>query len=223
MDLITATASDVRNGKVIVDKDGNPLTGTMAEQAGGTYTPGTANKTLIPANTFATSDVIMKGDPNLIAANLKKGVSIFGVSGNFEGWITEDTNINFNTISTYGIYVDVSNISGSMWTIVTNNGNEKLKGGIFQMPFSLLGYKELIVEFNKHNTDVPALTCGLYKSAPVVDQSFYTNRIAYGSGSSTITIDVRKISDRPYVVLGNDSWAQGGYNITRIYAKKYNE
>ena len=30
LDVITAAASDVRKGKVIVDKDGNPLTGTMA-------------------------------------------------------------------------------------------------------------------------------------------------------------------------------------------------
>ena len=30
LDVITATAGDVVAGKVIVDKDGNPLTGTLA-------------------------------------------------------------------------------------------------------------------------------------------------------------------------------------------------
>ena len=40
LDVITAASSDVRKGKVIVDKDGNPLTGIMAEIAAKTYTPG---------------------------------------------------------------------------------------------------------------------------------------------------------------------------------------
>ncbi len=46
LDVITATSPDVLAGKVIVDKDGNPLTGTMLERgavsaalnAGGSYT-----------------------------------------------------------------------------------------------------------------------------------------------------------------------------------------
>ena len=33
LDPVTAGAADVRKGKVIVDKNGNPLTGTMAEIA----------------------------------------------------------------------------------------------------------------------------------------------------------------------------------------------
>ena len=43
LDVVTATATDVRKGKVIVDKNGDPLTGTMTEKAAATYTPGTAN------------------------------------------------------------------------------------------------------------------------------------------------------------------------------------
>lgn len=46
LDVITAASSDARKGKVIVDKDGNPLTGIMAEIAAKTYTPGTSNRLL---------------------------------------------------------------------------------------------------------------------------------------------------------------------------------
>ena len=87
LDVITATAPDVRKNKVIVDKDGEPLAGAMNEQAGGTFTPGTSDRVLVPANTFVTSAIIMKGDPNLIAGNIKKNVPIFGVIGSHDGYV----------------------------------------------------------------------------------------------------------------------------------------
>jgi len=81
LDLVTATAADIRKGKVIVDKDGNPLTGTMAEKPAATYTPKTTNQ-VIAANQFLAGAQTIKGDANLISANIKSGKSIFGVAGN---------------------------------------------------------------------------------------------------------------------------------------------
>nr|DAF78360.1 MAG TPA: tail protein [Caudoviricetes sp.] len=86
LDVVTATAKDVRLNKVIVDKDGNPLTGTMAEKGAATYTPNRSNQT-IAANQFLTGVQTIKGDTNLLAANIKKGVSIFGVVGTWEGYV----------------------------------------------------------------------------------------------------------------------------------------
>lgn len=86
LDVVTAAAADIRKGKVIVDKNGDPLTGTMTEKAAATYTPGTANQS-IAANQFLTGAQTIKGDTNLKAANIKKGVSIFGVTGTWEGYI----------------------------------------------------------------------------------------------------------------------------------------
>ena len=48
LDVITAGAGDVLAGKVIVDKDGNPLTGTMPDNTGTALTVATNGKTLIP-------------------------------------------------------------------------------------------------------------------------------------------------------------------------------
>ena len=93
LDVITATAPDVRKNKVIVDKDGEPLAGAMNEQAGGTFTPGTSDRGLVPANTFVTSAIIMKGDPNLIAGNIKKNVPIFGVMGSHSGYVTDPSDL----------------------------------------------------------------------------------------------------------------------------------
>ena len=52
-----------------------------------TYTPGTTNQT-IAANQYLTGPQTIKGDPNLKAENIKKGVSIMGITGSFEGYVT---------------------------------------------------------------------------------------------------------------------------------------
>ena len=118
LDVITAASSDVRKGKVIVDKDGNPLTGIMAEIAAKTYTPGTSNQ-VIAANQFLAGAQTIKGDGNLNANNIVYGKSIFGVSGNVRKYasitktLTSSTSkVNFTggDCSIYAYHVSISNI-----------------------------------------------------------------------------------------------------------------
>lgn len=54
-----------------------------ATKAATTYTPKTTNQT-IAAGTYCSGAQTIKGDSNLVASNIKKGVSIFGVSGSYE-------------------------------------------------------------------------------------------------------------------------------------------
>ena len=56
----------------------------LTTQGAQTITPGTSNKT-IASGRYLTGTQTIKGDANLIPANIKKGVSIFGVSGTNEG------------------------------------------------------------------------------------------------------------------------------------------
>ena len=56
----------------------------LTTQAAQTITPGTANKT-IASGTYLTGTQTIKGDANLLAANIKSGVSIFGVAGTLAG------------------------------------------------------------------------------------------------------------------------------------------
>ena len=56
----------------------------LTTKAATTYTPTTANQT-IAASTYLTGVQTIKGDSNLVAANIKSGVSIFGVSGTYTG------------------------------------------------------------------------------------------------------------------------------------------
>lgn len=56
----------------------------LTAQAAQTITPGTADKT-IASGRYLTGAQTIKGDANLVAGNIKSGVSIFGVAGNYEG------------------------------------------------------------------------------------------------------------------------------------------
>ena len=55
-----------------------------ATKAATTYTPNTADQT-IAAGTYCSGAQTIKGDANLVAGNIKSGVSIFGVAGSYEG------------------------------------------------------------------------------------------------------------------------------------------
>ena len=52
----------------------------------GAYTvnPGTSSQTLSTSGKYMTSDVVVSGDSNLLAGNIKSGVSIFGIVGTLE-------------------------------------------------------------------------------------------------------------------------------------------
>lgn len=82
----TATANDILSGKTAY-VNGQKITGTIASQAAQTITPGTSNKT-IAAGKYLSGTQTIKGDSNLISSNIKNGVSIFGVAGNYVGTAT---------------------------------------------------------------------------------------------------------------------------------------
>ena len=71
--LITATAGTKSS------------THQLAFQAAKTITPTTANQIAVSSGYYTGGAVTVKGDSNLVAGNIKSGVSIFGVNGNYAG------------------------------------------------------------------------------------------------------------------------------------------
>lgn len=71
------------------------ITGTIPSQAGKTITPGTAQQTAISSGTYASGNILVAGDANLKAENIKSGISIFGVNGQLT------TNSSFTTAFSY--------------------------------------------------------------------------------------------------------------------------
>lgn len=80
----TVTANKMLSGIKAHDKSGAVITGSIASQAAQTITPGTADKT-IAAGKYLSGEQTIKGDANLVAGNIAKDVTIFGVTGTHEG------------------------------------------------------------------------------------------------------------------------------------------
>lgn len=79
--LITASATQSAGYVAAGTKS---ATQQLTVQAAQTITPGTADQT-IASGRYLTGTQTIKGDGNLLAGNIKAGVSIFGVAGTFEG------------------------------------------------------------------------------------------------------------------------------------------
>ena len=74
-----ATASDILSGKTGY-VNGVKITGNISSKAAQTYIPTTSNQT-IAAGQYLSGAQTIAGDVNLIASNVKSGVTIFGVTG----------------------------------------------------------------------------------------------------------------------------------------------
>ena len=59
---------------------------SLAIHWGGTYTPNTGNQVMCWAGWYTGGNIVVLGSSNLIASNIRNGVNIFGVTGNFSGW-----------------------------------------------------------------------------------------------------------------------------------------
>lgn len=79
----TVTSDKLLSGITAHDKSGNVITGTIPSKGATTYTPTTSNQT-IASGQYLSGKQTIKGDSNLVAKNIKKGVSIFGVTGTYE-------------------------------------------------------------------------------------------------------------------------------------------
>ncbi len=88
---------------------GNLITGTIPSKGAATYTPGTTNQTIASGNYLSGVQTI-KGDANLVAGNIAKGKSIFGVTGTY----TSDANATVADIAVgKTAYVNGNKITGT--------------------------------------------------------------------------------------------------------------
>ena len=111
LDLVTAKASDILQGKVIIGPDGEPLTGTIPILSARAITPGTGNQ-VINAGNYLGGNITVVGDPDLIAANIKAGKNIFNVAGVCKEFLTKTmvTNGEAGGITSFE-YVDGGTVS----------------------------------------------------------------------------------------------------------------
>ena len=102
----TPTISVNTSGLVTATVGPKSSTYQLAFQPAKTVTPAATSQIAVSGNYYTGGDVVVAGDSNLTAENIKAGVSIFGVSGALvegggsESSDNEDSLIN-KTISTY--------------------------------------------------------------------------------------------------------------------------
>jgi len=86
------------------------LTASVTTKAAATITPGTSNQT-IASGTYLTGTQTIAGDADLVAANIKTGVQIFGVNGSFT---SDATATAADIASGKSAYVNGSKINGEL-------------------------------------------------------------------------------------------------------------
>lgn len=80
----TAT-SKVKTSGYISTSETKTASYTITRYLGGEYTPTKASRTVSLTGKYCTGNVVIKGDNNLVPENIKSGISIFGVAGNYTG------------------------------------------------------------------------------------------------------------------------------------------
>lgn len=164
----TATASDIIDGKTAYI-NGNLVEGSITSKPATIYTPSTKNQ-IINSGQYLSGNQTIEGDENLIAANIKNGVNIFGVTGTHAGAseLTEatvtDEDIKSGKIA-YGN--NGEKVTGSMYTVDTKTvitpsiKDQILKAGFYNV-ITVQGDTNLVPTNIKKGINIFGIT-GVYE------------------------------------------------------------
>ncbi len=83
-----AGAGDILQGKQAVNASGELLTGTIPSKGNTTLSISAAGST-IAGGQYLAGNLVVPAEPNLVAANIRSGKSIFGVNGSFSGNVAQ--------------------------------------------------------------------------------------------------------------------------------------
>lgn len=94
----TAAAAQILSGATAY-VGGSKVTGNIQSKSAATYTPTTSDQT-IAAGQYLSGAQTVKGDSNLLAQNIRAGVSLFGIAGTMTApTITQDASTKVLSIS----------------------------------------------------------------------------------------------------------------------------
>lgn len=74
----------------------------LATKPATSITPSTTDIVVCTSNSWTTGDIVIVGDANLIAGNIKNGAEIYGVKGTAVGWV--DTTMPVSTVASQTAY-----------------------------------------------------------------------------------------------------------------------
>ena len=144
--------------KVTVNAISSTYVGSdVTKKSAATYTPKTSDQS-IASGQYLSGTQTIKGDANLVAGNIKSGVSIFGVTGtyagsgssggsgnnNVEAYVVTSTSpsVSFKTTSGtikiwgYGTMTSSSGWGGSSTSLIAFEGDKYYKSAVYGSPSS---------------------------------------------------------------------------------------
>lgn len=173
MGVGTAQPADVLSGKTFTNDQGEQ-TGTMPNRGAVVITPSTTNQVI--AAGYHNGSGYVKGDANLVARNVKKGVSIFGVSGSVKpGWVLFAANGLYNNYN-WGNFV-AGYANGTPWSQEISSNKISLDTGSSCSDVAMV-------------TNDPIDLTGIDYVCAVIDPS------SYGAVSTYLIVDTNKVA--PY-------------------------
>lgn len=207
------------------DSSNKLIKGTITSKGAQTYTPKTVSQT-ISSGQYLSGNQTIQGDGNLVASNIKSGVSIFGVSGSYTGTgniaIIPIEDISFSAYS-LGItinFLDTPYTSDQVKEIVAI-GISWFRRKLGSNPYG-------INYFMSWNND-GALSPGLISAIPEEDYSLWAagehvrinidpNNISYEQlidtmGMINITWDSPQM---PYYAAANSSYGYGCFVVVKL-------
>ncbi len=136
------SSEDVRRGKIAYSK-GQKIIGNMKEIGMISYRPTTVSQ-FIESEQFISGQLEIQGDKNLIAANIKKGVTIFGVTGTWEGYVptVNDLYLRGNQLVPWRA-ISSATFEAEQITISSNGGKIGTSN-----PVNLVGKRQLHVQYS---------------------------------------------------------------------------
>ena len=143
------TSADLLSGKELIDQNGNKVTGTIPTKSATIITPSTSDQT-INSGVYLTGVQTIKGDANLVAGNIKSGVSIFGVTGTASGGGSsgslEQCNVYFDPFANLfsapetplvATTLSIDGISNNFYDLI--NGGLTVLGGVVKNSLIIIG------------------------------------------------------------------------------------
>lgn len=188
--LITASATQSAG---YVASGTKSATKQLTTQASKTVTPGRTQQTAVASGRYTTGTVYVAGDSDLIAANIKKGINIFGVAGTYEG----DAGMEFEEIRVSCepyVYTSLNRVTN----IIASNG--AIFSNFIDSPYDCAAVSFVIV--NDTNNYPDRSTCEF--DTLVQDDN---EEVVY-AGLNTITIN----PERKRLELNPDELGRGYYD-----------
>lgn len=168
-----------------------------------TYTPGTTNQT-IAAGQYLTGAQTIKGDPNLISANIVKGKTIFGVPGAAEEYKTPASMPNYEGTITYHNGAATLRIDDSSLQIAQNAFNGAKSIARFNTAVNLSGWNYINVRVTSQRAY--KVYIGISKNTNLQSFSFDTQWVGTNpNAEGNVKLNVSSFNGIYYLYIGMET------------------